>query len=233
MKRSTCLLGPLVLLLGCATEPTPPPREAELTPAATAPAADPAAVATAAVADAPADGEDPPCHTTLPAGDAVLGASLYQLTLPLTAQDGAARSWGDLSGGPVLASMVYTSCTTACPMIVSELKTVLSRAGRDDVRVLLVSMDPERDDPAALAAMAERHGLDDSWVIARSTEDGVRQWSAALGVRYRQLPDGQFNHSQVVALLDADGAIAARAEGLGPQRDDVIAALAKLPPRTP
>jgi protein SCO1/2 len=164
-------------------------------------------------------------HQVLPAGEAVTGSSLYQLDVSLTGQDGKERTWDDLRGGPVLTSMVYASCTTACPLIVSEIQTILAAAAPPDVKILLVSMDPERDDPAALRAMAERHGLDERWILAASDDEGVRQWSAALGVRYRKLPSGDFNHSQVIALLDGSGSLVARAEGLGAQRDAVIQAL--------
>jgi protein SCO1/2 len=36
-----------------------------------------------------------------------------------------------------------------------------------------------------------------------------------LGLQYRQLPDGGFNHSSELILLDADGRIAARTNVLG------------------
>jgi protein SCO1/2 len=36
-----------------------------------------------------------------------------------------------------------------------------------------------------------------------------------LGVRYRQLADGDFNHTSALLLLDADGRILARTEKLG------------------
>jgi protein SCO1/2 len=43
----------------------------------------------------------------------------------------------------------------------------------------------------------------------------VRQLSGVLGLQYRQLPDGEFNHSSELILLDADGRIAARTTVIG------------------
>ncbi len=167
-------------------------------------------------------------HEALPAAETVPGASLHQLEVPLTSHAGEPIDWSGFRGGPVLVSMIYTSCSTACPMIVAEVMRIHEAAGVPNAKVLLVSMDPERDTPEALAAMKAKHDLGPEWTLAHSDDAGTRMVSAALGVRYRKLPSGDFNHSQVIALLDGDGVIAARAESLGPQRDVVIAGLKTL-----
>ena len=43
--------------------------------------------------------------------------------------------------------------------------------------------------------------------------------AGALGIRYRQLADGEFNHTSMLVLLDADGRILARTEQVGSQPD--------------
>ena len=43
----------------------------------------------------------------------------------------------------------------------------------------------------------------------------VRKLAAILGIQYRQLDDGDFNHTSVLILLDAEGRIAARSEKMG------------------
>jgi protein SCO1/2 len=90
--------------------------------------------------------------------------------------------------------------------------------------VLAISLDPARDSPAALAALAARHGLDTPrWTLARAANGDVRRVAAALGVRYRMLPDGEINHSTVIALLDADGRIMATTATVGRVDDDFAA----------
>ena len=55
-----------------------------------------------------------------------------------------------------------------------------------------------------------------------------RDVAGVLGVRYRQLADGGFNHSSALILLDADGRILARTEKIGSQPDpDFVAAVRK------
>ncbi|MCZ7585378.1 MAG: hypothetical protein M5R36_19695 [Deltaproteobacteria bacterium] len=58
------------------------------------------------------------------------------------------------------------------------------------------------------------HVADDAWYFAAGSEDAVRETAAVLGIRYRRLPDGSFNHSAVISLLDKDGMIVERADGL-------------------
>jgi protein SCO1/2 len=81
--------------------------------------------------------------------------------------------------------------------------------------VLLVSFDPARDTPEALRRFADaRHADPARWVVARADESEVRELAAVLGIRYRELEGGAFNHSSVITLLDADGMIRARTSEL-------------------
>ena len=62
-----------------------------------------------------------------------------------------------------------------------------------------------------LKQTAEAHHCDDArWTLARTDESSARQLAALLGVQYRRLASGEFNHSSTIELLDADGRIAAR-----------------------
>ena len=79
-----------------------------------------------------------------------------------------------------------------------------------------MSLDPGRDTPDALLALARARHVDESrWRLLRAPEDTVREIAALLGIKYRRLPDGNFNHSSVITLLSPDGVIVARDEGLG------------------
>ena len=163
---------------------------------------------------------------SVPAAEPITGASIYQLAVALTDTTGAAAKLDLWAGHPVLVAMIYTSCTAACPLIISEMKAVdqaLSPAARAEQRYLLISMDPAHDTPAALAEMSSRHNLDERWAALGSNEDGVRQIAAVLGVRYRPLPEGGFNHSAVLTLLDREGQITERIDGLGRSNAALVA----------
>ena len=65
------------------------------------------------------------------------------------------------------------------------------------------------------------------WTLARTDEKGVRTLAALLGVRFRVLSDGEFNHTSALILLDAEGRVIARTETLGNKPDPVFLAAVK------
>jgi protein SCO1/2 len=141
------------------------------------------------------------------------GNSIYQFRPPLTDQDGRAFDIASLRGGPVLVSMFYSSCEMVCPMIFETIHLTvkaLPAADRERVRVLMVSFDPARDSVAVLKEKAVAHQCDPRWTLARTDDASARKLAALLGVQYRRLASGEFNHSSTIELLDSDGRIAAR-----------------------
>jgi protein SCO1/2 len=149
--------------------------------------------------------------------------SVYQLPVTLTDQDGKSWDWGGKRGTPQVVAMFYTSCQYVCPLIVDSGKAVehaLSPAEQAKLGILLISMDPARDDPEALMSVARKRKLDGArWSLASPAPDSVRGVAGVLGVRYRQLADGEFNHTSALVLLDRDGRIVARTEQIGSQVD--------------
>jgi protein SCO1/2 len=165
--------------------------------------------------------------------------SVYQLPAPLTDQHGHIADWRVRRGRPQLVAMFYTSCQYICPLIVDSglaVQRELSAAERVRLDVLLVSFDPARDTPAALQAVATKRKLDPArWTLASPRAGDVRAIAGVLGVRYRALADGEFNHTSALLLLDADGRIVARTEKIGSVPDpEFLQAVHKLlapPPR--
>jgi protein SCO1/2 len=159
---------------------------------------------------------------------ALPGDSVYRLTDTFVDQDGRAFRLADGRGKVRLATMFYTSCPYICPLIIDSAKGVehaLTPAERDRLAILLVSLDPARDDPAALKRIATKRRLDPArWTLARTEAAGVRRTAAVLGIRYRALADGEFNHSSALVLLDGEGRVLARTETLGVQPDPAFLA---------
>ena len=159
--------------------------------------------------------------------------SVYHLALPLTGQDGVTRDWSTRRGKPQVVSMFYTSCQYICPLIVDAGKAIehsLTPGQRSRLGIVLVSMDPAHDDPAALMKVVNQRKLDTSrWWLAAPAPEDVRSVAGVLGIRYRALADGEFNHTSAIVLLDAEGRIVARTERLGSQADpEFMAAARKL-----
>jgi protein SCO1/2 len=159
-------------------------------------------------------------------------SSLYALHPKLVDQDGRAIQLDVFGGHPVLITMFYSSCRFACPMLISEVRRVeasLPPEERANLRVLLVSFDPERDHPAELRALADRMKLDTSrWRLATAPEGDVRALAAALDIQYRKLADGEFMHSSVITALGPDGIPVARQDGIGEPDDSVRDGLLSL-----
>lgn len=148
--------------------------------------------------------------TTLPQQATDLpGTSLYHASIVLETARGERTRLDAFRGRPLLITMFYSQCTSVCPLITLELKRLDSRISADKrsgLRVLMVSLDATRDTPAVLATFAAEHHIDDPrWVLARASASDVRLLAAALGIRYRGLPDGQIEHSSTIVLLDRDG----------------------------
>ena len=147
------------------------------------------------------------------------GDSVYNLPLQLTTQDGQQQLLSARRGRPQLVTMFYTSCQMVCPLIIDSLRltrNALDPAVRSQVDILAVSFDPARDDVATLRTYGEKRKLDPHvWTLARAEPAQVRMLSGVLGLQYRQLPDGEFNHSSELILLDVDGRIAARTTKIG------------------
>ena len=159
------------------------------------------------------------------------GDSAYQLSVPLVDQDGKGLQFADGRGRPRVVSMFYTSCKFVCPLIIDSVRKTehaLPEADRAKFDVLLVSLDPNRDTPPALKQVADKRHLDTPrWRLARTDKSHVRRLAAVLGVQYKQLEDGEFSHSSVLVLLDAQGRIVARTEKLGAADPEFVAALAR------
>lgn len=158
--------------------------------------------------------------------------SVYHLSLPLTDQTGKSANWQQRRGKPQLVSMFYTSCQYICPLIVDSGKAVerqLTPAQQQRLGILLISMDAARDDAKALQAVATQRKLDPArWTLAAPRAQDVRSVAGVLGIRYRGLADGEFNHTSALVLLDADGRILARTEQMGTRPDpDFVAAVRK------
>ena len=165
--------------------------------------------------------------TRTPAGtESVAGEaerfSVYELEGRWRDQSGAVRSLAEWRGTPVLLAMIYTHCTATCPLAVSELKRIA--AFDPDVRFVLVSLDPARDDVSRLADYAAERALDPSrWTLLTGSDADVRDLAATLDVRYRRVTPQDLAHSNLITFLDREGRVARQASG---RMDD--AAIAEL-----
>lgn len=145
--------------------------------------------------------------------------SIYQLPIKLVDQTGNTFEWNTLRGKPRVISMFYTSCQFVCPLIIDAGKAIekgLTPAQQKRLGIIVVSMDPKRDTVAALKRVFVERGLDAArWTLTSPKANDVRTIAGLLGIRYRQLSNGDFNHSTMLLLLDANGRVLTRTEKVG------------------
>lgn len=145
--------------------------------------------------------------------------SIYQLAVPLTDQNGNTFRLDSLRGQPMLISMFFTSCQFVCPMLTDALRDTANKlppAERERLRVVMVTFDPARDSIAVLKKNALAHSLTDAqWTLARTDDASTRKLAAVLNIQYKPLPDGDFNHTTALILIDSEGRIVGRTSKLG------------------
>jgi protein SCO1/2 len=68
----------------------------------------------------------------------------------------------ELRGAPFIADFIFLSCRTSCPKLTARMKTLHDRIAQKHLTVKLVSItvDPENDDPPALAKYAAGYNAD-------------------------------------------------------------------------
>ncbi len=155
--------------------------------------------------------------------------SIYHLDAALTNQAGRPIGLDVYRGHPVVVTMFYASCPAACPLLIDTIRAVersLDPKTASGLRVLMVSVDPERDTPTALIELAKARRIDLSrWTLATADEATVRKVAALLSIQYRRLPSGEFNHSSVVTVLSRDGEIVRQSSLIGRVDPEIVTAL--------
>lgn len=170
-------------------------------------------------------------HTTLKAAAVNQQDSIYHLPASWTDHQQKTLKLVDLQGQPVIISMIYGSCRTACPLLVNDARNLfnaLPEAEQQQTRVVFVSFDSNKDTPAELAGYASRLGINSpNWHFLHGADNDIRSLAMLLGIRFRAKDDGTFDHSNVIGILDTEGRIAYRSEGLRQPPEPALAALAK------
>jgi protein SCO1/2 len=192
-------------------------------------------LAAAALAAEPAepvakDDKPPCCRAVLDLGKPT-DQSLYLLDSTWTSDVGRQIKLGALRGRPQIVALFFTHCEYACPILVGELKAIEGRLPAEvlgKVDFLLVSIDSKRDTPAELAAFREKRQLArERWTLLRGGANDARELAALLGVNYAEDSRGQFAHTNLITLLNAEGEIAFQHVGLKQDPTPLLAAIEK------
>ena len=152
--------------------------------------------------------------------------SIYNLASKWTTQNNQDIELKDLKGNVLVIVMIYTSCKAACPRLVADMRNIESRLPKEikkNVKLVLVSIDPETDTPKRLKDFSLENKMEsDQWLFLRSTEENTREFAAVLAVNYKKISPIDFSHSNIISVFNADGELAYQQEGLGVNSDETI-----------
>jgi len=151
-------------------------------------------------------------RTPLPPRLPVLG------TVPpfeLTAQDGGAFGSKDLAGRVWVASFIFTRCELACPAITRQMARIQGRTRNLEpaFHLVSISVDPEFDDPARLAAYARAYRASPRmWTFLTGSVETVlhtvvRSLRVGMGVDAKRSEEQDISHGTHLVLVDGEGRI--------------------------
>lgn len=127
-------------------------------------------------------------------------------------------------GEVVVVTAVYATCGASCPIILTELKRVtdqLTDAQRDQLTVIGITLDPEKDGPEELTALADRHRVEAPlYRLLHGDPDEVNRVLDEFSIS--RIPDeerGEIDHANLFFVIDQEGKIAYRI-GLGDRTEN-------------
>ena len=141
----------------------------------------------------------------------VLPAPVELPEFSLLDQDGQPVGRDVFAGQWDLVFFGFTHCPDICPMtlqVLANAKRQLAEAGEEPLpRIVLVSVDPERDAPASLRQYIDYFGEGNLGITGELAE--IRKLTDGLGIFFNKVPrdDGDYtvDHSAVVLLINPRG----------------------------
>jgi cytochrome oxidase Cu insertion factor (SCO1/SenC/PrrC family) len=129
------------------------------------------------------------------------GTGLWVPSFALTDQTGADFKSQSLAGHVWVANFMFTNCPGPCPRMSGQMHQVQTALAGEDVRLVSMTVDPERDTPEKLAKYAAfysaRPGI---WYFLTGPRDTLNHLGKDV---FKLNPvDGSFEHSTRFVLVD-------------------------------
>lgn len=157
--------------------------------------------------------------------------SIYQLTSVWKDQNNRAVKLNEFYGKQVILAMIYTSCPTACPVIVNDMQKLEAAIPENELNnyhFILVSIDSKRDTPSQLEKFAEEKNLNqERWTLLTGPVTDIADLAQTIGFRYKETQPGLFIHSSLITLINAKGEIKNQSEGLNLKTNKYLTILSK------
>ncbi|WP_438712629.1 SCO family protein [Aquimarina muelleri] len=158
--------------------------------------------------------------------------SIYNLPSVWTTQHNTEIELKELKGNVLVMVMIYTSCKAACPRLVADMRSIeakIPEAKKKNVKLILVSIDPETDTPKRLKQFSIENDMNsDSWIFLRGSKEDTREFAAVLAVNYKKISPMDFSHSNIISVFDQKGVLAHQQEGLGINNKETVSKIIEL-----
>ena len=142
----------------------------------------------------------------------------------LVNQDGQPVDQTLLNGKWSLVFFGFTYCPDYCPTTLQMLEATKQALGdrADEVQIVFISVDPERDTPQAMKDYLSSDGFPEGVIGLTGTPAQVRAAADAYRAVYQKVGEGEaytMNHSLTIYLMGPDGKFRAPlAHDIGPER---------------
>jgi protein SCO1/2 len=148
-----------------------------------------------------------PSAEALPEGYARLDREMPRFQL--VDQQGNTITRESLQGRITLLTFAFSHCPAVCPALVGELRQAWAEAAEVDPLLVLVTLDPWRDTPSSLAALADAWQLPrGSLVLSGEVGEVNRALDAFEVPRTRSEQTGEVQHPALVYVVDRQGHLA-------------------------
>ena len=159
------------------------------------------------------------------------GESIFNLKGNWHTQNNETIALSALQGKTLVMVMIYTSCKAACPRLVAQMRDIESKMPTDkldQINFVLVSIDPETDDPKRLKAFAIANNMNaPHWTFLQGTKTSVQEFANVLSVKYKQISPMDFSHSNIISVFNTKGELIHQQEGLGVNNKETITTIIK------
>lgn len=141
----------------------------------------------------------------------------------LTDQTGRRVDESLLEGRWSLVFFGFTYCPDFCPGTLQMLDATRERLGEagDDIQIVFVSVDPERDTPRQLGDYLSSDGFPEGVIGLTGSEDEIAAAARVYRASYETVGEGEgytMNHTLTIYLMGPDGRFRqALTSGLGPE----------------
>lgn len=159
--------------------------------------------------------------------------SLFTTSFKWNSDRGGIVRFEDFKGKWTVISMMYTSCSSSCPLIVQKIRKIETQMTAQGLKVdfILVTFDPERDISTKLKSHRAKIGVtEENWHFLSGSAADTRKLSMLLGIKFAKDPEsGEFMHDNKIVLLSPTGEIKARLNSLGESEAELIKAISAVP----